>query len=132
MRGEGAEALLLADMEARAAEEKAAAPPPRATAGEKRAREEGEEAFDWTGFKQSRIDGLARPLLVAQGSKGYAACAYVDVATADKLGEALVVFSGVATCDDFVASEVKRASKAAVALGVAEGMRGGEALELLR
>ena len=45
---------------------------------------------------------------------------------------ALVIFSGVATCDDFVASEVKKASKAAVALGVAEGMRGGEALELLR
>ena len=43
-----------------------------------------------------------------------------------------MIFSGVATCDDFVASEVKKASKAAVALGVAEGMRGGEALELLR
>ena len=29
------------------------------------------------GFECSRIDGLARPLLVAKGSKGYAACAYV-------------------------------------------------------
>ena len=41
------------------------------------------------GFECSRIDGLARPLLGAKGSKGYAACAYVDIAAADKFGEEL-------------------------------------------
>ena len=54
------------------------------------------------GFECSRIDGLARPLLVAKGSKGYAACAYVDIAAADKFGEACVIFSGVATHEAFL------------------------------
>ena len=89
-------------------------------------------AFDWTGFEQSLISGLARPLIMARGSKGYAACAYIDVSTADKFEEACIIFSGVATCDDFVEAEVKKVSAAAEKLGCKVGMRGGDALELIR
>ena len=89
-------------------------------------------SFNWDGFENSHIQGLARPLLVAKGSKGYAACAYIDVATAEKLNEACIIFSGVNTCDDFVDAEVKKVSPAAEALGCAVGMKGGDALELLR
>ena len=84
------------------------------------------------GFECSRIDGLARPLLVAKGSKGYAACAYVDIAAADKFGEACVIFSGVATHEAFLDATVAKASKAAEALGVKDGMPGREAMELIR
>ena len=42
-------------------------------------------AFDWIGFEQSLISGLARPLLVARGSKGYAACAYINLDAAGSL-----------------------------------------------
>tara|TARA_B100000475_G_scaffold178191_1_gene143148 strand:- start:82 stop:459 length:378 start_codon:yes stop_codon:yes gene_type:complete len=89
-------------------------------------------AFSFDGFDLGRIDGLARPLLVARGSKGYAACAYVDVGVAEKFEEACIIFSGVATHADMAGSDVKKASPAALALGVTVGMKGADALELLR
>ena len=89
-------------------------------------------SFSWKGFERSLITGLARPLLVARGSKGYAACGYVDVAAADKFGEACIIFSGVSTCDDFLASDVKKVSEKASALGITVGQKGAEAIELLR
>ena len=84
------------------------------------------------GFECSRIDGLARPLLVAKGSKGYAACAYITTDAADKFGEACVIFSGVATHAAFLDAPVAKASKAAKALGVKDGMPGRDALALIR
>ena len=88
--------------------------------------------FNWRGFERSHIGGLARPLLVARGSKGFAACGYIDVETANKLNEACVIFTGVATCDDFLDAEVKKVSDAAAALGCTVGMRGADALERVR
>jgi uncharacterized protein YunC (DUF1805 family) len=84
------------------------------------------------GFECSRIDGLARPLLVAKGSKGYAACAYVDVAASDKFGEACVIFAGVASHEAFLDATVAKASKAARELGVEVDMPGRDALALIR
>ena len=84
------------------------------------------------GFECSRIDGLARPLLVAKGSKGYAACAYITTDAADKCGEACVIFSGVATHEAFLDATVAKASKAAKALGVKDGMPGRDALALIK
>ena len=89
-------------------------------------------SFDWSGFKLSHIKGLKRPLLVAIGSKGFAACGYIDIATTDKLGDACIIFTGVNEFEDLANSEVKKVSAAAAALGCREGMRGYEALNLLR
>ena len=102
------------------------------SSGSSRASVKMSAAFDWSGFEQSCIDGLARPLLVCKGSKGFAACGYIDVATTDKLGEACVIFTGVNTCDDFLESDVVKVSEAAAALGCTVGMRGSDAMELLR
>merc|ERR1712028_227419 len=88
--------------------------------------------FDWSGFEQSLISGLARPLLVARGSKGYAACAYINLDAAEKLEEACVIFTGVSTCDDFVEAQVLKCSTEAQKLGCSVGMRGADALALLR
>ena len=90
------------------------------------------KTFDFDGFACDRIDGLARPLLVARGSKGYAACAYVDVGVSEKFEEACVIFSGVSTHQDMAKSDVKKPSPAALALGVSVGMNGADALELIR
>ena len=88
--------------------------------------------FDWSGFEQYLIPGLARPLLLAKGAKGYAACGYIDVATADKLEEACIIFTGVNTCDDFLNSDVKKVSAKAEALGCFVGQSGSAAMEMLR
>ena len=82
--------------------------------------------------RQRHISFLARPLLVAKGSKGYAACAYVSLDAADKFGEACVIFSGVATHEAFLDATVAKVSKAAKALGVKDGMPGRDALALIR
>ena len=90
------------------------------------------DGFEWDGFERSYIGGLKRPLLVAKGCQGFAACGYVDVATADKLDEACVIFTGVNSCSDFLTSEVQRVSTRAEGLGIAVGMAGKDALERLR
>ena len=59
------------------------------------------------------------------------ACGYVKVETADKLGDALAIVTGVNSYDDMFAKNVVAVSKAAQAKGVAVGMTGREALELL-
>mmetsp|Transcript_13311 Transcript_13311/g.17780 ORF Transcript_13311/g.17780 Transcript_13311/m.17780 type:complete len:91 (-) Transcript_13311:1541-1813(-) len=84
------------------------------------------------GFECARIDLLEKPLLVARGRKGFAACAYVDPATAEKLGEACVIFSGVSYITDFLDTEVKKVNTAAENLGISVGMSGRDAMEKLR
>ena len=84
------------------------------------------------GFECSKIGGLTKPLLVAKGSKGFAACAYIDAGTAEKLGEPCIIFSGVATCGDFLTSDVKKVNSLAADLGISVGMLGKDALEKLR
>ena len=51
---------------------------------------------------------------------------------ADKFGEACVIFSGVATHEAFLDATVAKASKAAKALGVKDGMPGRDALALIK
>ena len=51
---------------------------------------------------------------------------------ADKFGEACVIFSGVATHGAFLDATVAKASKAAKALGVKDGMPGRDALALIK
>ncbi|WP_133468906.1 YunC family protein [Paraglaciecola marina] len=87
--------------------------------------------FDWDGLEKQKID-LKLPLLTVQGEKGLLACAYVDVATCEKTGEACAIVSGVKTHDDMLSRPVVALSSAAEALGVTKGMSGAEALALLR
>ncbi|MFT2090986.1 YunC family protein [Paraglaciecola sp. 2405UD69-4] len=88
-------------------------------------------AFDWEGFEKQKID-LKLPLLTVKGEKGLLACAYVDVATCEKTGEACAIVSGVKTHEDMLSRPVVKVSSAAKALGVTEGMTGAKALEILR
>jgi len=67
-------------------------------------------------------------ILVIQGEGGMLGCGYLAVETADKLGHALAVVTGVANYDDMLSAKVVRVSKAAAAKGVRPGMSGREAL----
>ena len=68
------------------------------------------------------------PLLVMQGGNGMLGCGYLSIETADKLGDALAVATGVASYQEMLDAEVKKVSRAAAALGVTPGMTGREAL----
>lgn len=89
------------------------------------------EPFNWGTLSQKRID-LKLPLLTIQGEKGLLACAYIDISTCDKTGEACAIVSGVKTHQDMLTKPVVGVSKAASELGIVPGMSGADALELLR
>ena len=89
------------------------------------------EPFNWGALSQQRID-LKLPLLTIQGEKGLLACAYVNISTCDKTGEACAIVSGVKTHDEMLSKPVIGVSQAASDLGIVLGMSGAQALELLR
>ena len=75
---------------------------------------------------------LKRPLLIVSGSKGSLACGYLNVATFEKLGEAVAIVRGVNDFDEMCAASVQEISPAAERLGVRPGMTGEEALALMK
>jgi uncharacterized protein YunC (DUF1805 family) len=77
------------------------------------------------------IDLNGVPLLVARGAKGFVMCGYLNVAAADKFGQAAAVVRGVKDLDELLAKPVAEVSAAAAKLGVKPGMSGRDALEIL-
>lgn len=70
-------------------------------------------------------------LLVIAGKNGFLGCGYLNMETAEKLGAAFALVTGVSSFDDMLAKDVKAVSSAAAARGVTVGMTGREALLLL-
>lgn len=66
-------------------------------------------------------------MLIAAKS-GFLACAYFDIAIAEKVGDAAAIVTGVKTLDDMLNAPVVRLSSAAAQLGVTVGMSGRDAL----
>ncbi len=88
--------------------------------------------MNWNGLTRHHID-LDLPLLFVKGAKGLLACGYFDIRTFDGTGEACAIVTGVTDFDEMLGAVVKRASKAALALGIEEGVTSGrEALDLFR
>ena len=80
-------------------------------------------------FRGDTIPVSGAKLLLIQGSRGMLGCGYLNLATADKLGHALAIVTGVGSYDDMLNAEVKSVSAAAQDLGVTVGMSGAEALK---
>ena len=79
------------------------------------------------------LEGYAIPtantgILLIKAKRGFLGCGYFSLATADKVGDAAVIVSGVKNFDDMLAAKVKAVSAAAAALGVTADMTGREAL----
>jgi len=80
-------------------------------------------------FRADCVPVCGAKLLVIQGQHGMLGCGYFNLATADKLGHALAIVSGVSCYDDMLKAEVKGVSATAASLGVTVGMSGAEALK---
>ena len=87
-----------------------------------------ELTINGTAFSAARIPLPTSAILVIEGNRGILGCGYLSVETADKLGHALAVVTGVATYDDMLNASVKKVSAAAAASGVVVGMSGRDAL----
>ncbi len=72
---------------------------------------------------------LKKPLLIIKESKGFLACAYINIDTCEKTGEAAAIVSGVNNYDDMRKAQVIKVSSAAESLGVKVGDTGEQALE---
>ena len=90
-----------------------------------------EDEMDWEGLTKERIQ-LGLPLLIIKGSKGFLGCGYINVESCNKTGEACGIVSAVRTHDDMLVAELRAVSSEAAKLGLRVGMKGQEALELLR
>lgn len=71
------------------------------------------------------------PLLLVVADKGFVMCGFLNVGTAEKVGVAAAVVSGVKSFEDVLDAEVKEVTSKAKSLGVDVGMKGVDALECL-
>ena len=81
----------------------------------------------------SQFDGYAIPsgntfILVIKAKNGLLGCGYISLDTAERVGDAVAIVSGVKNFDDMLNAQVKSVSSAAVKLGVVPGMSGRDAL----
>ena len=82
-------------------------------------------------FDAVKVDMYGAALMIIKGSKGFLACGYINVETAEKLSHACAIVKGVKNFADMAEAKVCAASSAALALGVKEGMSGADALKIL-
>lgn len=88
-------------------------------------------SLDGHTFDAVQIPLQGASLLLIQAQNGFLGCGYLNMETAERLGAAFALVTGVASFDDMLAKEVKAVSTAAAARGVKIGMTGREALFLL-
>ncbi len=79
-------------------------------------------------FKGYTIPTANASLLVISADKGMLACGYIKTETADKIGDAVAIVTGVSSYEDMLKKNVVAVSKAAEELGVNVGMTGSQAL----
>jgi uncharacterized protein YunC (DUF1805 family) len=84
----------------------------------------------WNGLERHEIP-LAQTLLLVKGSKGIAACPYLNVEMFEKTGEACIIIPA-ARIDDMPDSKVSALTPKARELGIEIGMPGREALGKIR
>lgn len=74
------------------------------------------------------IDMPNAKLVLAVAAKGYLICGYLNMETAEKLGDCAAVVTGVKNIDDLLAKSVVKVSVSAKNMGIEPGMTGLEAL----
>ena len=67
-------------------------------------------------------------ILLVKARHGFLGCGYFSLETAEKVGDAVVIVSGVRNVDEMLVAKVKAVSSVAAARGVTMEMNGREAL----
>ncbi|HEX55481.1 MAG: DUF1805 domain-containing protein [Candidatus Altiarchaeales archaeon] len=70
-------------------------------------------------------------LIVIFGERGYVMCSYLNIKTAEKLGDVACIISGVSEIDDAINARIEKISKNARRLGIREGMLVKDVLKFL-
>ena len=78
-----------------------------------------------------KIELPQAPLLLLVAPKGYVACGYLNIDTAEKLGQAAAMVKGVKSFEDVLEASITAVTTKARELGIRERMSGREALKLM-
>lgn len=70
-------------------------------------------------------------LVMVVGSKGYLMCGYLNLETAEKLGDCAAIITGVKTIEDLLKAPVVSLTSRAKKAGIRKGMTGLKALQKL-
>ena len=81
-------------------------------------------------FLGIKIELKGAPLLIIKGKRLIVGCAYLNLETLEKMGNAACMVSGVRSFEDVLKSEIKALSEKALELGIKLGMKAEDALEL--
>ena len=83
-------------------------------------------------FTAVKVQWPGAPLLIIYGQNGFIGCGYINLETAERLGAAFALVTGVKCFEDMLNQPVKAVSSAAESLQVTPGMTGKEALLLMK
>lgn len=81
-------------------------------------------------FEAYKIDLFGSNLMIIKGSKGFLACGYISIETAEKLSAAAAIVKGVKNFEDMKNAKVVALTSKAKELDCKEGMSGAQALEI--
>lgn len=84
--------------------------------------------IDGVDFVGEHLKTKRSNVLMIRATDGFLGCAYFDLAAAERGGEPVAIVTGVKTLNAMLEAKIVRASTAARALGVVDGMSGREAL----
>jgi len=84
-----------------------------------------------SGMPALKINFGNAPILLIKAKEGFVGCSYLSVETANKIGDAIAIVSGVSSFEDVLNAKVIKASRKAVELGIKPGISGKEALKIL-
>jgi uncharacterized protein YunC (DUF1805 family) len=70
-------------------------------------------------------------LVIMTAARGYLACGYLNIAAAEKFGDAAAIIKGVKTVEDMLQGKVTEVTSSGQKAGITAGMTGREALERL-
>lgn len=87
--------------------------------------------IDGNNFEGIAVATPKATLLLIVGAHGFLGCGYINCQAAAKLGDAVAIVRGVKNFDDMQNAAVVEVSPAAAERGVAVGMTGRDALQLL-
>jgi uncharacterized protein YunC (DUF1805 family) len=79
-------------------------------------------------FMGYELEMFKSPLVIVKAKNGYIMCGYLDIVTADKLGDAAAIVRGVSSIKEILEKEVTEVSAAAKEKKIRRGMTGLQAL----
>ena len=73
----------------------------------------------------------SKKFILLRGEKGYVACGYLDLSSADKFGDVAIKVSGVSSIEDLMRAQIASVSAAGHKLGIKPGQKVAEIIEVM-